>query len=171
MKQKKGHYSDGEDLIEIYLDEIGMLYKTEVKIHNLKGDYASYRVADFYLPGYGIYVEFLGRWNVSEFDKSKYRTKRKMYKKNNIPCAYLYPDNLGILDFIFIRRVKEVLKQHKKRFALFRFNSKFFFQENIMGLAIVGALVYFSTDIRGKLVFGTILLYLLYKGIKKFYFN
>ena len=55
-----------------------MEFETQVKIvRNLKGDSKSYRVADFYLPRYDMYVEFLGQWDVNEDARNRYREKRK----------------------------------------------------------------------------------------------
>ena len=42
--------SEGEELIEEYLSEEGIIFIPEKKIENLKGDTFPYRKADFYLP-------------------------------------------------------------------------------------------------------------------------
>ena len=113
---KRNSRSDGEELIEEYFDAESIHYNPEEKIENLKGDNIPYRKVDFYLKQYGVFVEFLGRWNI-ESNRKKYNEKKNIYKNNNIPCVYLYPDNLGILSFIFKRRLKKVLKEHKKNLA------------------------------------------------------
>jgi hypothetical protein len=103
--------SPGEEAIEEFLQEKGINFEREKKIPKLKDDYADYRVADFYLPRYKVYVEFLGKWD-SEEGRAKYQKKKEIYKKNNIPCVYLYPDNFGILDVILRRRLRDTLKIH-----------------------------------------------------------
>ena len=104
--------SEGEELIGEYLQEEGIKFKSEIKIENLKNDVIPYRKADFYLPQYKVYIEFFGRWNI-EKNKEKYREKKRIYELNNIPCIYLYPENLGTINFIFKRRLKDVLKKYK----------------------------------------------------------
>lgn len=59
----------------------------------MEGDYADYRIADFYIPKYKVYLEFLGMWKNLEA-KKKYIQKMNIYKQNDIPCIYIYPDNL-----------------------------------------------------------------------------
>ncbi len=117
--------SDGEELIEEYFDAEGIEFKPEVKIENLKGDKIPYRKADFYLPQYKTYVEFFGRWN-TEHNREKYNEKKRIYAENKIPCVYLYPDNLGILSFIFKRRLKMELKKHNMKLQLLRINCSIF---------------------------------------------
>jgi hypothetical protein len=113
--------SEGEEFIEMYLEDQGIKYKREVEISKLEGDYKAYRVADFYLPQYKVYMEFFGKWNTQE-GRRNYLEKKEIYEKNNIPCVYIYPDNLGILEYIFRKRLKEELKKYPDlSFQLFRF--------------------------------------------------
>ena len=120
--------TEGEKIIEIFLDIQDIKFSREVKISKLKNDYADYRVADFYIPKYKVYLEFLGRW---DSDKEKYLKKMEVYEKNNIPCIYIFPNNLGILEFIFRWRLEKELKKYPElkfqllKYKLWRFN-KFF---------------------------------------------
>lgn len=100
--------SEGEEYIGDFLKLCGIKYKDQVRIEKLKGDYSDYRIADFYLPKYKTYIEFLGQWNNPE-DKKRYIKKMEIYKSNNIPCVYLYPENLGFLPFAFDKRLQQTL--------------------------------------------------------------
>lgn len=104
------HSSEGEEIIEMYLDDQGIKYQREVEITGLRGDTKSVRRADFYLPRYKVYLEFLGEWNTPK-GREEYHIKKDVYKNNNIPCIYIYPENLGILDFIFRKRLQKELEK------------------------------------------------------------
>ena len=116
--------SEGEKYMALFFTspEWGVEFKTQVKIRNLKGDSKSDRVADFYLPRYGIYVEFLGQWDVNEDARNRYREKRKVYLKNDIPFIEIYPNQLGILDFAFPYRMRKALNDRGMRKELWKFN-------------------------------------------------
>lgn len=101
--------TEGEKVIEYYLEDQNIKFIPQVQLPNLKGDTKNYRVADFYLPQYRVYLEFLGRWNVAD-DKSVYIEKMKIYADNKIPCIYIYPENLGALGLLFNMRMEEQFK-------------------------------------------------------------
>ena len=101
-KQKR-EMSEGEELIKEFLEEENIKFGQEVEINNLMGDNKSIRKADFYLLKYKVYIEFLGKWNNLEH-RREYIKKMNVYKENNIPCIYFYPENLGIIGFLFKRR-------------------------------------------------------------------
>lgn len=84
----KNKCSEGEELIKEYLDAEGIDFKPEEKIENLKGDDIPYRKADFYLPQYKTYVEFLGRWNV-ERNREQYNKKREFIQRTIFP-VFIY---------------------------------------------------------------------------------
>ena len=123
--EEKNEPSEGELFLQEYFDSEGIAYKTEVPIIGLKNDSKSYRLADFYLTNYGIYVEFLGKWFVSENEKERYREKKKVYQNNNVPCIFLYPENLGIIDFILPTRAIKEFKKHELIKGLWLFRLKF----------------------------------------------
>ena len=108
---KKYFDTEGERIIEFFLEDEGIKFEKQVKIPQLKEDYADYRVADFYMPKYKIYIEFLGKWN-DETEKAKYHRKKEVYVKNNIPCIYVYPENLGALKYLFFMRLVDEFKNH-----------------------------------------------------------
>ena len=117
--------SEGERFIAYYLRDEQIKFKQEVTIVKLRNDVKSHRRADFYLPQYKTYVEFFGRWSHSEEDRERYREKKKVFNENKIPCVYLYPENLGIIEFIFHERLQIELKKHgmKKRLFMYRFKT------------------------------------------------
>jgi hypothetical protein len=117
--------SEGELFLREYLESEGIKYKTEVQIKGLKKDSKTYRIADFYLPNYKLYIEFLGKWFVSDNEKNRYREKKKVYEENNIPCIFLYPENLGIIEFILPTRAIKEFKKHKLTKELWMFRLKF----------------------------------------------
>ena len=136
--------SEGEIfLTEFFLSE-GISFEVEVKLPDLKEDKKSYRVADFYLTKLKVYVEFFGMWNVRDEKKNDYREKKAVYALNNIPCIYLYPENLGIIHYSFNKRMRTVLKRYNKNKELFRFNLGLFLEAksgNIVGFLICLALL------------------------------
>lgn len=94
--------SEGEEYIADFLKLYTIKYEEQKRIAKLNGDYSDYRVADFYLPNYKVYIEFLGQCSNTE-DKKRYIKKMEIYKSNNLPCINLYPKNLGFLDFVFVK--------------------------------------------------------------------
>jgi hypothetical protein len=111
MAQMLEHQStEGERIIAYFLDEQGIKYEKEVEIRNLQGDSKAYRIADFYLPKFRVFVEFLGQWDHPDYKKA-YKEKMDTYEYNEKPCIYIYPDNLGTLNDIFRMRLQEQLNK------------------------------------------------------------
>ena len=161
--------SAGEELIAEFLEEKGIKFQPQFKIPNLKGDDVDYRIADFYLPRYKIYMEFLGKWGEEE-SRIKYNHKKKIYEKNGIPCVYIYPDNLGIFDFIFRRRIREVFKDHPElKFQRLKYNFDILMEDNIPLLILIGALVYEIADIKIKVILSLVFVFILYNAIKSIF--
>lgn len=104
--------SEGEEFISLFLQDEKIEYREEELIEKLKGDSKSYRRADFFLPRYNVYIEYFGQWN-NEKEKPRYREKRQVYIRNKIPCIILYPENLGIIDFVFHKRLEYVFNRYK----------------------------------------------------------
>lgn len=118
--------SEGEYFIQEYLKFNNISFDTEVTLNHLKFDDANHRRADFYLKKYKVYLEFNGRWNNTKEDRVRYRKKKEVYRKNNLPCIYLYPENLGIIDFVFPKRLIEELQNHSMKRELLKFQFKRF---------------------------------------------
>jgi hypothetical protein len=119
--------SEGELFISEYLKSKNISFEREVRLNNLNFDENfKYRDADFFLKKYGVYIEFNGRWNNSKEDRVRYRVKKEVYRKNNLPCIYLYPENLGIIGFVFTKRLivelqKKSMTKELRFFQLKRF--------------------------------------------------
>lgn len=102
--------SEGEEFLEDFFIMLDIEFEPQKKIYNLKYDTKQFRTADFYLPKYKLYVEFFGLWNNS--GNEEYRLKKDIYRQNGIPCVYIYPENLGIIEFTFDKRIQSVLEKH-----------------------------------------------------------
>lgn len=61
---------------------------------------------DFYLPQYGVYVEYWGLTNDPEYVKSM-RWKMYQYRKHGLRFISLYPENLNNLDWIFRKKLEK----------------------------------------------------------------
>ena len=162
--------SDGEELIKEFLEETDIKFKREQKIADLKGDFKPYRTADFYLPEYKVYVEFFGLWNI-EKSRKDYQKKREIYEKNKIPCIYIYPDNLGILNFIFKRRLKKVLKKYDMKWQLFKCNYSIFQEKYLMQIVILGALIIYLDNILIRGVLALLILNIVYHSYREIFKN
>ena len=110
-----------EEYIINYLDNSGIYFEREVKISNLKNDSKSYRIADFYLEDYEVYVEYFGMYNSSKEVRREYDQKAKIYISNHIPTIFLYPHELGFLEYAFHKKMLKVLKAFNFRKELKRY--------------------------------------------------
>src|SRR5208283_442068 len=68
---------------------------------------------DFYLPDYGIYVEYWGMLGVEDSRvRSRYgrsmKWKMAKYHQNNIKFISIYPNNMSNLDWVFRAKFREV---------------------------------------------------------------
>jgi hypothetical protein len=120
--------SEGEKYIESFLKHEKIKYRKEQHIEGLLDDSKSHRKADFYLPKYKVYIEFFGQWNVPE-QRERYLEKRKVYISNQIPCVILYPENLGIIGYVFPKRMLFVLGKYKMERELKNFKWKLMWRD------------------------------------------
>lgn len=162
--------TEGERYIKEFFREAGIKYEQQVTIRNLSNDVKAHRVADFYLPKYKVYVEFFGHWNTNEMYKEQYSTKKWVYRQNNIPCVFLYPENLGYINFAFDSRLMETLKENHKESTLIKYKKWKFFKgtkENFWGLVlcILIYLIMLATKEEGKAIVILLFIYNLYKII------
>lgn len=162
--------SEGEVFLAEYFKGEGISFTPEKKLIGLEGDTKSFRKADFYLDKFDIYVEFYGMWNNSKEDRERYREKKRIYLKNKIPCVYIYPENLGIIEFSFPRRAIQEFKKYNMTRQLLRFRLKYLWlykQSNITFLLltlyvlIFGAFTWKDNDVLIIAMIG-ILLFQLY---------
>lgn len=110
--------SSEELYIQNYLEDIGISYKREYPLFKLKGDDKSFRKADFYLPRFGIYIEYFGLYNSTKARRAEYDKKVDIYLRNGLPTVFLYPHELGFLDYAFHNKALKILKLpkfHSKR--------------------------------------------------------
>ena len=68
--------TEGEEFVQEFFIDEQIKHLPQKEIRNLKGDSKEFRIADFYLPKYKMFVEFFGQWNVSEQHKLRYREKK-----------------------------------------------------------------------------------------------
>lgn len=111
--------TDGEEVVKYFLDEEGFNYKHQYELL-LDGDTSTHRRADFFLPRYSTVVEFYGKWNSdNKSDMLEYRKRSKLkmslYSKNKYPVVNIWPDNLGVLNFLFYKRLEDQLRYHNKK--------------------------------------------------------
>jgi hypothetical protein len=172
--------SEGELFISEYLKAKNISFEREVRLNNLKFDENfKYRDADFFLKKYGIYIEFNGRWNNSKEDRVRYRVKKEVYRKNNLPCIYLYPENLGIIDFVFTKRLIVELKNKSliKQLRLFQLK-RFIADRGFVFIWIFLSLIFYngddnwkenSTELSIYIVFFVYQIYRLIEGVYIFF--
>ena len=172
--------SEGELFISEYLKSKNISFEREVRLNNLNFDENfKYRDADFFLKKYGVYIEFNGRWNNSKEDRVRYRVKKEVYRKNNLPCIYLYPENLGIIDFVFTKRLIVELKKKSliKQLRLFQLK-RFIADRGLLFLWIFLSLALYNGDNNWKensttlyacIIFFVYQIYRLIEGVYNFF--
>ncbi len=90
-----GHIeTPGERAVKAELRHLGLRFIQEEKITGLKWDSKQVRYADFYLPDYDVYIEFLGSQNTSAEHRIEYAKKKRAYQQNGIKCIWIYPNQL-----------------------------------------------------------------------------
>lgn len=132
--------SEGEEYIAIFLTELGIDFNKQVEIHNLKNDKKYFRVADFKLTKFNVYIEYDGNFHN---DRERYAEKKQVYESNNIPCIYLYPENLGALPFFFDKRMEAALKKYNRFTELRKYRWFKFFNGETNRLLGVGVIILF----------------------------
>jgi hypothetical protein len=114
--------TEGEEFLQDFFNSEGIKFESQRHLASLKADSKAYRIADFYLPKYKVYVEFCGMWNQSEEKKAEYKEKMVIYRKNAIPCIFIFPENLGIIHYVFNKRIRAELKKYRMNKELYRYN-------------------------------------------------
>lgn len=101
--------SNSERVIADYFSRSGVRYVYEQPAVSRWG-FRRISRPDFYLPDYGVYVEFWGlvnlrdKFNHSRYERSK-RWKTEQYRRNGIRLVSLYPEELGNLDAAFLPKL------------------------------------------------------------------
>jgi len=106
--------SKAEQKVADYLTSQGIPYQYE-KTARTNGIILKEKISkpDFFLPDYGIYIEYWGLLHADDARTRKgykrgMRWKTAQYRKNKIRFISLYPDNLDNLDWVFRTRFREV---------------------------------------------------------------
>lgn len=136
MEKKNIKLTSEETFIEHYLMGQNIKYKKQVKIEGLKNDVKNHRVVDFYLPRLNIYIEYFGLYNSTKTIRDNYDKKAEVYIKNNIPTVFLYPHELGFLDYAFNNKLLKVLrvKKFKKKSFLIKYKLNRFYSKGKLKL-------------------------------------
>lgn len=102
-----------EFFIERYFYQRSIKYIVQYKTPKLVDDDKAYRIVDFYLPKYGVYVEYFGMYNSTKEIRANYDEKVRVYIKSNLPTVIIYPHELGFLDYAFNTKMLKVLRLEK----------------------------------------------------------
>jgi hypothetical protein len=144
----KNEPSSEELFVSAFLRDCGLNFESEVPIYNLMGDTKKYRVADFKLTDLGVYIEYFGQYNATKLKRAEYDKKVDVYIKNNIPTIFIYPHELGFLEYAFHIKMVKLLKLEK-----FNFSKKLFkyrlnrFKENFLYSSDIGSAFNFSLSV------------------------
>ena len=103
----------------------------------------------------------------------------EIYKLNRIPCVYIYPENLGIIKYIFDKRIQVVLSNHSfktqlRRYRYFKLKHSGEFKMRASAIAVTAALVISklftisNKNIADYLMLATISLVCVYQVLKLF---
>ncbi len=167
--------SSEEMFISDFLEDLEIKFETEVIINNLKDDNKTYRRADFYLPKFKIYLEYFGNYNASKERRMEYDKKVQVYIKNDIPTVFIYPHELGFLEYAFHNKIIKVLKIKKFNLEkqLLQYRIKRYFQKEgflntsvfIVSIFIVAGVI-FRDDLIKDLP-----MYLFFLGVLLFFFS
>jgi len=121
--------SNEEKFVQHYLESNNIKHKPQFRLNNLKGDEKfSYRDVDFFLPKFGVYVEYYGWYNKSKHHREQYDIKTQIYIKNDLPTIVIYPHELGFLDYAFHTKMIKLLNipKFKSSKNMFRYKANRF---------------------------------------------
>lgn len=113
--------SRAEQRIADYFDSIGLRYEYEREIETGFWIFTEkVSCPDFYLPDYGVYVEYWGMLDVeNDYDRSKYTREMKYkmarYHELEVKFISIYPDNMKNLDWVFRKKFEKVTGQKLPR--------------------------------------------------------
>jgi hypothetical protein len=138
----------GEEFLIDFFKEIGIKAKYQKRLLENPVTKDS-RIADFYLNKYAIYVEFLGEWDKEE-SRNEYIIKMKEYAHNQIPCVYIWKENLGFIHYYFDKQIQLVLKEHKmhrelRKYKFFKFQESALINLFFIVLTVVGFMSLYSS--------------------------
>ncbi len=117
--------TSGEQFIENYFIEQNIKYEPQKKIYP-QNDIKNFRKVDFYLPKLNVYVEYHGMYFSGDKYKKDYDIKTQVYINNNYATVVIYPNEIGVLDYAFHSKLKNLLNMEKfknpKSFFIYTLN-------------------------------------------------
>jgi len=95
-----------------FLKEQKIKFKQEIPMVDIPS-LKKYRKIDFYLPNLKVYIEYFGLYNKNKQKREEYDLKADEYIRNGIPTIFIYPHELGFLDYAFHTKMIRLLKVRK----------------------------------------------------------
>jgi len=105
--------TSGELLIESILKKHKILFDRKKRLTTLKKDPKKFRIPDFYLPAYGLCIEYFGSWDLEQEslrskERARFLEKIAVYELNKVKCVYLYPHTLKYAEKIILTAIEKV---------------------------------------------------------------
>ena len=98
-----------ERRIARYLTENGIRYESEtVAQRNRRVFRRIFAKPDYYLPDYGIYVEYWGLAHASREYVQRMRRRMTVYNRHDIRFISLFPEDMDKLGLVFRARFREI---------------------------------------------------------------
>lgn len=114
LSSSEGFLPSREELfVGNYFDSMGIKYTEQFKTPKLEGDSKKFRKIDFKLTNLKVFVEYCGLYNASSANKEEYDKKFWIFVKNDMPSVFLYPHELGFLDYAFHTKILKVMRHAK----------------------------------------------------------
>lgn len=140
------HESDGERAVCAALKNLNIKYEQEKVIDFLEKDTKKYRVADFFLPKYNLYIEYLGGWDKKNpehraMERRRYGHKKYVYRKNAVRCIWIYPNQLNYVSSVIMNSIESFQKK-KKEVSILSDNSRLSKVIIAIILVIFGTLIF-----------------------------
>jgi hypothetical protein len=102
---------DGKHGLRIarFFNENGIRYEHDTVAQGYRRAFGGgFAKPDYYLPDYGIYVEYWGLAHESHDYVQKMRRKMSAYNRHNIKFISLFPEDMGKLGLVFRARFREI---------------------------------------------------------------
>lgn len=96
-----GRLTEGELFVAKYLQAQRIRFEPQLRIDVSRGSGKGYRIIDFFLPEFNVYLEYNGQWDVNEWHRNRYRQKRKELLDYGLTLVEIYPNQLGIIEYSF----------------------------------------------------------------------
>ena len=101
--------AEREGRIVRYFTENGIRYEREAVVQSSSRVFRRiFAKPDFYLPDFGIYVEYWGSVHAGREYVQQMRRRMAVYNRNDIRFISIFPEDLGKLGLVFRARFREV---------------------------------------------------------------